>query len=245
MMISARVRSKMLKIAGGFVAAVVVFVAATAGGTGAAAGVYVPDSVRLARAVVTTEEGGEVVSDSVVKHDAGSWLTDANVLALLGAINASQVAAADIELQAWHSDTVRALAASMAREHAEIGRSIDSVAAQMKLAPVVPAVVDALNAPMRASLDTLRSHRGLALDRAYVRHQITSHQSMAQQLAQLGAVAERPELQTLATTVSTRVAAQIERAKAVDADFVKADSIAAADSAAKAEARRARRTRGR
>lgn len=244
MTISAGVRSKLLMIAGGVIAVVVLFVAATAGGTATAAGVYVPDSSQLATRVVT-EEGGEVVPDSAAKRDAGSWLTDANVLALLGAINARQIEAADVELSAWHSDTVRAFAASMAREHAEIARSIDSLSTHIKLVPVAPAVVETMNAPLAASIDTLRGFRGLALDRAYVKQQITSHETMARYLAELGAVAERPEVQGLVLATGTRVGAQIDRAKALEAEFVKADSIAAADSAAKAEARRARRTRGR
>src|SRR4051812_11957554 len=168
MMISAGVRSKILMAAGVLIAAVVVFVAATAGRTATAAGIYVPDSAHLARTVVT-ETGGEVVSDSSARQDAGAWLTDANVLALLGAINAPEIEAADVLLQAWHSDTVRAFAAGMAREHAEIRRSVDSVAAQIKLAPVVPAVAESLSATMRASTDTLRGYRGAALDRAYIR----------------------------------------------------------------------------
>jgi predicted outer membrane protein len=247
MTISEGVRSKILMISGTLIAVVVVFVAATAGRTKAAPGVYVPDSSRLARTVVT-EEGGEVATDSSGKPSVGTWLTDANVLSLLAAINRTQIEAADVLLRAWHSDTVRAFAASMAREHAEIARSIDSVATQAKLAPVAPAVTETLSAPFRASIDTLRGNRGMGLDRAYVRQQLTSHQALALQVAQLGTVAQRPEVQGLVTATGARIGAQIDRAKALDAEFVKSDSIkaaAAADSTAKAEARRAaRRARG-
>ena len=226
---------------------VVVFVAATAGGTGRAAGIYVPDSARLARAIVA-EAGGEVVSDSTGKPMTGTWLTDANVLSLLAVINRTQIDAADVELRAWHSDTVRAFAAGMAREHAEIAHSIDSVATQAKLAPIAPAIVETMSAPFRASVDTLRGQRGMGLDRAYVRQQLTSHQAMANQIAQLGSVAQRPEVQGLVSMMGTRVRAQAERAKALESAFVKSDSAKAAakaDSVARAEARRAaRRTPG-
>jgi predicted outer membrane protein len=245
MMISAGVRSRILMTAGGIAAAVVLFIAATTGSTATAAGVLVPDSASLANKVVS-EAGGDVALDSTAKPAAGVWLTDANVLALLGAINARQIEAADVLLQAWHSDTVRAFAAAMAREHAEIGRSVDSVAARLKLAPVPPAVTDTMTAPFRAAIDTLRGFRGSALDRAYLRQQIASHEAMARDVAQLGAVAQRPEVQALALAAGARIAAQAERAKTLDAEFVKADSVAAADSVAKVEARRAaRRTRGR
>ena len=241
------VRSKMLMIAGSVIAVVVLFVAATAGRTGSAAGIYVPDSSQLARAIVK-EAAGKVGSDSTAKHNVGTWLTDANVLSLLAAINKTQIQAADVELQAWHSDTVRAFAAGMAREHAEIGRSIDSVATQAKLAPVAPAIIGTMSAPFLASLDTLRGQRGMGLDRAYVRHQLTSHQALANEIAQLGSVAQRPEVQGLVSMTATRVGAQIERAKALDAEFVKSDSIKAAakaDSVAKAEERRAARAAAR
>jgi putative membrane protein len=245
--ISERVRSKILKIAGSVIAVVVVFVAATAGRTGAAATIFVPDSSRTARTVVT-EEGGEVVSDSAAKPAIGAWLTDANVLSLLAAINRTQIDAADVMLRAWHSDTVRAFAASMAREHAELARSIDSVAMQAKLTPIAPAVTETMSAPFRASVDTLRWTRGIALDRAYVRQQVTSHQAMATQVAQLGSVAQRPEVQGLVSAAGARIGAQVERAKALDAEFAKTDSLKAAakaDSVARAEARRAaRRARG-
>ena len=79
------------------IAIVVVFVAATAGGTATAAGIYVPDSSRIARAIVT-EQGGEVASDSTAKPKIGTWLTDANVLSLLAAINRTQIQAADVLL---------------------------------------------------------------------------------------------------------------------------------------------------
>jgi predicted outer membrane protein len=241
MNISEGVRSKILMISGGVITVVVLFVAATAGRTGTAAGIYRPDSSRLARAVVT-EEGGDVISDSGAKRAIGTWLTDANVLSLLAAINRTQIQAADVVLSAWHSDTVRGFAASMAREHAEIARSIDSVATQAKLAPIAPAVTGMLSAPFLASIDTLRGNRGMGLDRAYVRQQLTSHQAMAMQVTQLGTVAQRPEVQGLVSALGARLGSQVERAKALDAEFVKSDSIKAAakaDSVAKAEERRA------
>src|SRR5437016_1180595 len=58
----------------------------------------------------TNESAGEVVSDSISKPIKERWITDANILSLLSAMNARQIAAADVELETWHSDTVRAFA---------------------------------------------------------------------------------------------------------------------------------------
>src|SRR5262245_10494620 len=48
------------------------------------------------------------------------WLNDANLLALMGAMNARQISAANIELSTWHSDAIRDFALSMAHEHSDI-----------------------------------------------------------------------------------------------------------------------------
>ncbi|MGH7620699.1 MAG: hypothetical protein ACREPM_26095, partial [Gemmatimonadaceae bacterium] len=49
--------------------------------------------------------GGEVAppDTSRLGNDA-AWITDANALAILDAMNARQIAAADVELEGWHTD---------------------------------------------------------------------------------------------------------------------------------------------
>ena len=83
---------------------------------------------------------GDVARDSTVAAVTGKWITDANILSLLSTMTSRQIAAADAELQAWHSDTVRAFAASVARESAEIQHSVDSVSGRIHLAPIAPAL---------------------------------------------------------------------------------------------------------
>jgi predicted outer membrane protein len=186
---------------------------------------------------------GEVAHDSAVAPVTGRWITDANVLSLLSIMSSRQIAAADAELQAWRSDTVRAFAASVAREHAELQHSVDSLSERMHVAPIAPALADPITAAMQAQIDSMKQPHAGSLDRAFVREQVASEGMMADYVQQMMGVAERPEVQALLASASTRVGAQIGRARTLQASITAGDSTssaAAADSAARRAARRKR-----
>ena len=138
---------------------------------------------------------GEVVGQPVTGagSSATRWITDANALSLVSALNAREIAAADMELDGWHVDTARAFAASMAREHADLQHSIDSLAAHLDLTPVAPALAQRWAAAMQAQIDTMRRSSDGRIDLSFVHQQVNSHQRMADYLSSLAAVAEHPE----------------------------------------------------
>lgn len=168
------------------------------------------------------------------------WLTDGNILSLVGVIDARQTALADAELQAWRSDTVRAFAASVARSHAELQHSVDSLAARMHLVTAAPAIQDDLVASLQAHVDTVAMNRGPQLDRVFVQQSVATHQLLTDYLSQMTAVAEAPEVQAILGSAQERVATQLTRAKQIQAMFAAADSIAADSVARRAAARRSR-----
>lgn len=186
----------------------------------------------------TTAVGGEVARDSA--RPAIRWINDANVLAIAAAMNYKQLAAADAELSTWHVDTVRAFAAEMAREHAAMQRTMDSIAGALQIEPVKPALGTLVQLRMQRQIDSIYMHGGRAFDRAFLDQQIASHRLMYDYLSRLAAVAEQPALQQVLTTVADSVRSQTARAVELRTMFAKQDS-AAADSAAKAAARRAAR----
>ena len=219
---------------------------------GSRAGPPPVDTSRIARSETKTAvASGEVaapIADSTLGADSAAaqiWLNDANLLALMRAMNGRQIAAAEIELSTWHSDTIRDFAVSMAHEHSEIQRSIDSVATTLKLAPVMPALAAVVVGEMQVQIDSINTHGGRAFDRAYVRQAVAGHETMAKYATLLAAAAERPEVQAVLAAASTRIAAQVNRAKAFDASLTKADSIAAADSTANPAAYRRRQLKRR
>ncbi len=177
--------------------------------------------------------------DSVVSVP-GTWINDANALALVGLMSSRQIAAAERELQAWHSDTVRAFAEASLRDHRAIQHSVDSVAAVTRIAPVTPALAQSIGAAMQLQVDSIQG--GRMLDRSFVQQQIAGNELMASYADQLAAVAERPEVQGVMSMAASRARVQRDRAKAVQAAFAMADSIAA-DSAAKASLRKKRSDR--
>jgi len=170
------------------------------------------------------------------------WINDANALSLLAMMNSRAISAADVELENWHVDTVRAFAAAMAREHAELQHAADSAALAAKLAPVPSALSAAFGAQLQAQFDSIVGHRppGLGLDRAFVQQQVASHALMSGYVNQLAAVVERPELESLLAATAARVDSQLRRATALQQSIAKRDSIVAADSAAARAARAAR-----
>jgi predicted outer membrane protein len=196
----------------------------------------------------TNEAAGEVVvrssADTANARPAVRWLTDANILSLLGVMNSRQVAAADVELESWHVDSVRAFAATVAREHAEFQHSVDSLAEQIHVAPIAPALAQTISATMQSQIDLLRRNYGHALDRVFIREQVASYQLMAEDLSEFAADAEHPEVQSLLSSARDSMTAQLARARALQTRLFVADSTVAADSAAKlaakAAARRAR-----
>jgi predicted outer membrane protein len=198
----------------------------------------------------TNEAAGEVVTrsntDTSNARPAVRWLTDANVLSLLGVMNSRQIAAADVELESWHVDSVRAFAATVARLHAEFQHSVDSLAGQIHVAPIAPALAQTISATMQSQIDLLRRNYGRALDRVFIREQAASYQLMAEDLSEFAADAEHPEVQTLLSSARDSMTAQLVRARALQTRLFVADSTVAADSAArlaaKSAARRARQT---
>jgi predicted outer membrane protein len=171
--------------------------------------------------------GGEVSNTPSAEPVAGRWITDANVLSLLGTMNAAQIAAADVELQGWHSDSVRAFAASVARGSAEMQHSVDSLAGRMNMVPIAPALAEQLSANMRAQIDSMRAYRGGSLDRAFLIQQMQGQRLMADYVTQLSGVAERPELQALLSSAAGGINSQAARAQLLLRAYDAADSAAA------------------
>lgn len=166
----------------------------------------------------TAESGGEVVvvgewRDSLVN---ARWITDENVVSLFGAMNARQIAAADVELENWHDETVRAFAASIAREHAQLQHSADSLTERLRITPVPPALTKPWMSAMQAQIDSMRRVPASSFDRAFVHQQVASHQLMLEYIQQLVPASQHPEIQSMLSAAAKRVASQLDRARSFD-----------------------------
>jgi putative membrane protein len=155
-------------------------------------------------------------------------------------MNGRQIAAANVLLGAWHSDTVRALATSLVHEHSELQHSADSLAAMLHIVPVAPALTGQVTAAFQAQIDSMLGNRGMAFDRAYVQEQIASHELMADYLNQLTGAVDAPEVRDWIASANGRVGAQLTRIRAQQRASVVADSVVADSLAKRAAARRKR-----
>jgi hypothetical protein len=188
---------------------------------------------------VPRQSSGEVVVALDKDSAPTRWLGDNNMLALIRLLNARQTAAADWELQHWGSDTTRALAEEMAREHSAMRYAIDSLALTLQLAPILPALGHEIDSVTQRQLETLQVPGGRPLDRAYVNEQIASHELMLDYTAKFAAAAEHAQLRALLDTISGRLKAHLARGRTLKKQFAQADSAkAAADSARRARLRR-------
>jgi predicted outer membrane protein len=200
---------------------------------------------RVDGAPVVREASGTVAADSVAgRRDSAitvRWLADANVLSLFKTMNERQLAAEDIMLSSWHSDTVRALATSLWQSHTAMRRAVDSLAATLGIVPTPPALTEQISAEFQAQIDSMLQHRGMAFDRAFVQEQIDSHALMADYLAQLSAASQTPEIRAWLDGVNSQVAGQLTQIRTQQRALVVADSIVADSLAKRAAARRSRR----
>jgi hypothetical protein len=190
------------------------------------------------------EAGGTLAADSLgVRHDSAitiRWLNDANVIALVKTMNDRQIAAADLVLSAWHLDSVRVAATALIRQHTALQRSADSIAAVLQIAPVAPALTDSVRAAFQVHIDSMTSHVGYALDRAYLEQQVSTHALMTDYLTQLATVAQAPELRAWLESVKKQLAGQVTLVQAQQTALAVADSVRADSIAKRAEARKRR-----
>jgi predicted outer membrane protein len=197
----------------------------------------------------TEAAAGEVsLTDTAATSDNAVWITDANALAILRAMNTRQIAAADVELESWHNDTIRAFAASVARDHAQLQHSMDSVVERLRLWPVMSALGQRIDSQFQTRTDSLRGWSGPGFEHGYVRQQVTAEQAIVSYTTQLTGAAHAPEVLALLQAASARAAAQVSRARARDAQLAIADSgkaAAKADSLARAAQRAADRAAAR
>ena len=202
---------------------------------------------RVDGAPVTREASGVVLADSALTRGDSTitvkWLSDANVLALFNTMNGRQLAAHDIMLSSWHSDTVRALATLLVRAHTAMQRSADSLAGALGIVPVAPALTVQIRTEFQAQIDSMLRSRGMALDRAFVREQIDSHQLMANYLEQLAAASPTADVRTWIDAANAQVASQLTEITTQQRALVVADSIVADSLAKRAAARRNRQSR--
>jgi hypothetical protein len=186
-----------------------------------------------AKAAAQTTSAGDVALDSAAQTVNAHWLTDSNVVALVGLLDQRQQDLAHLELTGWASDTVQALATSMAQAYAAQQQSLDSLSGALHLPPALPAVGVALDTSLQQRVATLQGLGAARLDSAFLRAAAAQDAWAANYLDQLATVATAPELAAFAAKAANRATLQLSainqfiamRSARVASDSASADSI--------------------
>jgi hypothetical protein len=185
----------------------VVALACTLGAVACQSGPSAPPG--RAKTVARASSAGDVALDSATQTVNAHWLTDSNVVALLGLVDQRQAELARAELQSWGSDTVEALALGMSRAYAAQQQSLDSLAGALHIRPAFPAVGVALDTSLQQRVATLQGLGAARLDSAFLRAASVQDAWAANYLDQLSAVATSPEVAAFAAKAANRATLQL------------------------------------
>jgi hypothetical protein len=179
--------------------------------------------------VIVSTSSGDVALDSLARDSVASdiatrWLSDENILSLFGGLNAHMSATANVELQRWGSDTVRALATQLVREHEVSRMEVDSVARKLHLAEITPAIGPSIDSSFKAQRDTLSWVPTSQLDRAFLDRTTRDHQMFVSYLQELAAGASREDLRLELARIASREALHMARIRGTQLALAAADS---------------------
>lgn len=191
--------------------------------------------------VVAQSSPGDVALDSATETVNAHWLTDSNVVALLGLVNQRQQDLAHLELQSWASDTVQTLATAMEHAYAAQQQSLDSLTNALHLHPALPAVGVALDTSLQQRVATLQGLGAARLDSAFLRAASAQDAWAADYLEQLATVATAPELGAFAAKAANRATLQLNTIR----QFIAMRSAALARDSASADSTRRKRAQAR
>ena len=201
----------------------------------------VPTGESLA-GLVAQQAGGDVALDSAPEID---WLTDSNVVALVGVVTTPILDAARLELQNWVNDTVQRSARRVLADLKAIQWTVDSAAGAAGIPSQRPALADVLEPRYRARLDAIAGLYGKPLERRWVETTVQSLQDLSNDLESFAAATRSPELRgALSLHALPRVRVQLAEVRALQRTLTVADSTRQAAREARERAQNRRRPRG-
>ncbi len=188
-------KTKLLYVVGSIV---IVAAAAWSGGDEAQASSSVVDS--RAPKTVVREANGDVALGSPTRGAAVSWLSDANIVALVDGMLSPAIAAGHLELQSANTDSAMNVALILVHEHTALRAAFDSLLAVDHLTGQRPAAGDSLLLPYQSQTTSLAGVSGKELGRRFVATQRDAHQQAIADLDALAALAHDPALKLFLIT---------------------------------------------
>lgn len=184
-----------------------------------------------AAALVAGCAGGDKTADSAKMADSmaaaaaaatpapppAPVLTDANIVALLDAANATDSTHGSHASSMGTDAEVKTFGKNMMRDHHALRKAGEDLAKKLGVTPELPAG-DNSAAAVKAWADSMMAMpKGAAWDKAYINHEVTYHEAVLA-TAQAGlAAAQNQELKDLITKAAPNIQAHLDHAKKIQA----------------------------
>ena len=146
-------------------------------------------------------------------------ITDANIIAIFDAANTYDIETGMLGEQKGSSKEVRAVGASLVRDHKAVRQQGRDLAKKLGVTPVAPAV-NPLAAQHAKALDELKAKTGAAFDAAFLDHEIAYHQAVIDAVTKtLLPAIQNAELRAFVEKVAPAFQAHLDMCKAARAQL--------------------------
>jgi putative membrane protein len=125
-----------------------------------------------------------------------SALDDAQLAAVLQAINATEVQAAQVAVNRASSPEVKRFARQMLDQHRGMQAHTNAMFQRLQIVPSENAISNQLRSDSQSEISMLQGERGKDFDRAYVDAQVRDHNKMLELIDRMIPNAKNPELRT-------------------------------------------------
>jgi putative membrane protein len=147
-------------------------------------------------------------------------MSDANVVALLNTIDASELEAAQLAKQKAQSPEVRSYASRLVNEHTDMMEKNRQVASRINVEPQNPALASSLKSTHQDTMEELRQKSGRDFDQRYIDYQIKMHEQAVQLVEKTADSSENSRLKQHLMQTRPDLQSHLSEAKTIQRQLV-------------------------
>jgi putative membrane protein len=154
-----------------------------------------------------------------------SSLDDAQLAAVITAINTGQIQAAQVAATRASTPEVKKFAREMLTQHREMQSHASQVFSKQQITPSDNAISNQLKSDAQTELSTLQGERGKEFDRDYIDGQIRDHNHALELIDRMMANAKSPELRTELQNARAKVENHLRDAERIQTSLQKGSTM--------------------
>jgi putative membrane protein len=169
---------------------------------------------RSSRTTITHNPPTTAATTSTMKEsDMRPMLSDANILAIIEEANTGEVQEGQLAQQRASNPQVRLFASKVTQDHRALLEQSSNLASRMNITPSLPRDSRTMTVEHQAVVDSLKAKSGEAFDRAYLEHQIQTHETVLRRLDEVAMDAQRSDLRSFLAQVRPGFQAHLKEAR--------------------------------